>query len=80
MRAAPASTAAIDNAQKGTRAAYFGALGGFAQATVYDRSLLGIGAVLSGPALVEEPESTLLLPPSCTAQVEANGNIIVTVG
>jgi N-methylhydantoinase A/oxoprolinase/acetone carboxylase beta subunit len=36
--------------------------------------------VVSGPALVEEPESTLLLPPSCKAQVEANGNIIVTVG
>jgi N-methylhydantoinase A len=80
LRARPASAATIDNAQKGTRAAYFGALGGFAQATVYDRSLLGIGAVVSGPALVEEPESTLLLPPNCTAQVEANGNIIVTVG
>jgi N-methylhydantoinase A len=80
LRSRPASTAVIDHARKGTRSAYFGALGGFAEATVYDRSLLGIGAVVSGPALVEEPESTLLLPPSCKAQVEANGNIVVTVG
>ena len=49
-------------------------------ASVRSATLLGIGAVVSGPALVEEPESTLLLPPSCKAQVEANGNIIVTVG
>ena len=42
-------------------------------------SVLGVGASIAGPALIEEPESTLLLPPGCTATVQANGNIIVAV-
>jgi N-methylhydantoinase A len=64
--------------EKGSRPAYFGA-GGFMATTVYDRKRLGVGASITGPALIEEPESTLLLPPGCTATVQANGNIIVAV-
>ena len=64
--------------EKGSRPAYFGA-GGFVATTVYDRKRLGVGASITGPALIEEPESTLLLPPGCTATVQANGNIIVAV-
>ena len=64
--------------EKGLRPAYFGA-GGFVATTVYDRKRLGVGASITGPALIEEPESTLLLPPGCTATVQANGNIIVAV-
>ncbi len=66
-------------ATRGSRPAYFGALGGFVTTDVYDRRLLGVGVEVAGPALIEEPESTLLLPPGCKARVEANGNIIVAV-
>jgi N-methylhydantoinase A len=45
---------------------------------VYDRYLLGPGATVTGPALVEERESTVLVPPSATGTVDAYRNLIVT--
>ncbi|MCC6534243.1 MAG: hydantoinase/oxoprolinase family protein [Burkholderiales bacterium] len=46
-------------------------------APVYDRNALPLGTRLSGPAIIEESSSTLLVPPRATARVDACGNIIV---
>jgi N-methylhydantoinase A len=64
---------------KGKRRAYFGAAGRFVDTSVYDRRRLASDTVIDGPALIEEPESTLLLPPQAMARVEANGNIVVSL-
>ena len=64
---------------KGVRRAYFRAAEAFVDTSVYDRRGLAPGMTIDGPALIEEPESTLLLPPQAVAQVEANGNIVVTL-
>ncbi len=48
-------------------------------APVYDRATLPAGLRLVGPALIEEPSSTLLIPPGASAMVQASGNIIVTL-
>jgi N-methylhydantoinase A/oxoprolinase/acetone carboxylase beta subunit len=45
--------------------------------TVYDRSRLGAGNVLAGPALVIDPESTTFLPPGYALRVDAYGNLII---
>ncbi len=45
--------------------------------SVYDRSRLGSGNLLSGPALIIDPESTTFLPPGYKAAVDPFLNIVV---
>lgn len=51
--------------------------GGFRSTPIYDRSSLEVGQRIEGPALVEEPGCTSLLPPGTTAEISAHGNVIV---
>jgi N-methylhydantoinase A len=53
--------------------------GRFVDTPVYDRASLGAGVVLRGPAILEERESTLVVPPRATARVDRVGNAIVTL-
>ncbi len=46
---------------------------------VADRALMGSGAALKGPALIEEAGSCLCIPPGATATCDASGNLIVEV-
>ena len=46
----------------------------------YDRALLGAGAVVSGPAILEQVDSTTVLGPGQQATVDRFGNLIVTRG
>ena len=66
-------------ARKGERPVYFPDAGGFVPASVYDRYRLGVGDTLTGPAVVEEEGSTLVVGPGATARVAASGNIIMTL-
>ena len=52
---------------------------GFVETPVYDRYALADGMIIAGPAIVEERESTTVLPPGCTARVDAYANLIVTI-
>jgi N-methylhydantoinase A len=51
----------------------------FMKTPVYRRESLGYGDRLEGPAVIEEMESTLLLPPDWFLQVDAFGNMMVEV-
>ena len=64
-------------ALKGEREIYLPEEGGFAPVPVYDRYLLGPGAVFGGPAVVEERESTVVLGPEGRAEIDAARNLIV---
>ncbi|NKC29411.1 hydantoinase/oxoprolinase family protein [Falsiroseomonas selenitidurans] len=66
----------IGPAGKGHRRAWFGE--GFVEAAVFDRAALRPGDAIDGPALVEERESTLVLPPGSTALCDAALNLVVT--
>ena len=52
---------------------------GFDATPVYDRYKLGIDDELTGPAVVEEEGSTLVVGPAATARVASSGNIIMTL-
>jgi N-methylhydantoinase A len=67
---------AADGGHKGARRAYFPETGGYAETPVYDRYALGPGTTLTGPAIVEERESTTVLPPGVTATVDDYANLI----
>ena len=46
---------------------------------VYDRAALSAGQTLAGPAIIEERETTIVLPPSWTATIDALGSIVATL-
>ncbi|MGN5237071.1 hydantoinase/oxoprolinase family protein [Rhodococcus sp. SJ-3] len=59
----------------GTREAYFDE---WVTTEVYDRTLLGAGDELDGPAVIEEFSSTIPVHPGFRARVDAFGNIRIT--
>src|SRR5688572_24882626 len=77
----------IDVARIGERRIYFGrsasgqAAGsealGWTSTPLYDRASLGAGAVVSGPAVLEQVDSTTVLGPGQQATVDGFGNLIV---
>jgi N-methylhydantoinase A len=78
---APAPGSASEGrARKGERLAYFPETGGYTPCPVWDRYRLAPGAGVSGPAIVEERESTTVVPPGDELRVEGDGNLCITVG
>jgi len=63
----------------GQRKIYFGVERGWLSAPVYARSRLPGGSTLTGPALIEEMSSTVLLAPEQVATVDGIGNIVINV-
>lgn len=64
-------------ARKGARSAFNQAKGAFAQTPVYDRYLLAPGARFSGMAIVEERESTVIVPEGAVVTVDGYRNLVV---
>jgi N-methylhydantoinase A/oxoprolinase/acetone carboxylase beta subunit len=73
---AKAAASSADARRKGTRRAYFPEARGYTDTPVYDRYELAAGTSLTGPAIVEERESTTVLPPGVTATVDEYANLI----
>ena len=53
---------------------------GAVEAAVYDRRLMGAGLALTGPAVIESLESTILVPPGWGARVNEDGFVLLTRG
>ena len=45
---------------------------------IYDRLTLPVGTRISGPAILEQPDTTVLIEPGLTSLVDAFGNTIIT--
>lgn len=67
----------IEDARIGERRAYFGAVHGWVDTPVYERTKLPTGATLTGPALVEEMSSTTVIGVNHHATVDDYGNLII---
>jgi N-methylhydantoinase A len=63
----------------GTRAAYFGRQLGRIDTPVIARRDLA-GGKRAGPLIVEEYDSTCLVPPGCAASLDGLGNIVIAIG
>lgn len=61
------------------RSAYFAGLGDV-EVPVHAGEQLACGATVKGPALVIEPETTIVLYPGCAARVSELGNYLVEIG
>jgi N-methylhydantoinase A len=65
---------------KGSRAVWFGAENRFVETPVFNRYEFQPTAKLDGPSIIEEVESTLILPPDFTAEVDNARNLIISRG
>jgi N-methylhydantoinase A len=54
--------------------------GGWFDTPIFDRASLGREAKLGGPAIVEQPDTTIVIDPGATALVDGLGNLMISVG
>jgi N-methylhydantoinase A len=66
-------------ARKADRLCFFGKRAGWLKTEVYEASALVGGNKISGPALIEEAGSTILVPSKARAEVDAHGNYMIHV-
>ena len=69
----------LEEAIKGKRKAYSPMLGDFIDYTVFDRYTLSAGVEFEGPAIIEEPDTTIVVFPNQRVNVDEVGNIIIEV-
>ena len=62
-----------------TRAVYFPTTGGCVECPVYDYAALPPGAFLTGPAIITQDFSTIVVQPQHQVRLDSYGNIIMTV-
>ncbi len=74
-RASDAATVGVTT----TRPAYFAEVGGYVDTLVVKRAALTPGTRLDGPVLVEEDESTIVVGPSGSLEVDDAGNLLMTI-
>jgi N-methylhydantoinase A len=66
-------------ARKGARPVYFLEAGDYVDTDVFDRHSLLPGVTLNGPALIEEVDTTIVIPPGASARIDAHRNVIATL-
>jgi N-methylhydantoinase A len=71
-------TGDVEDALKGHRPVYFAEAGGFTETPRYDRSKFASGMAFTGPAIIEEIDSTAVIGPNTQVQVDDINNLIVT--
>ncbi|MFC4766195.1 hydantoinase/oxoprolinase family protein [Effusibacillus consociatus] len=69
----------LEDALLEIREVYFEESGGFVLTPVYDRSKLPAEAEFTGPAIVEQLDSTVVVPPGVQAKADRFLNIIMTI-
>ena len=52
--------------------------GGWQDAKVYERLELPVGATVPGPALLEQPDTTIFIDPDLEGRVDRFGNIVIS--
>ena len=51
----------------------------FLKADIYERGELPPGAKFSGPAVIEQPDTTTVMPPGTHCKVDKYGNLVIKV-
>ena len=68
----------VKQALKGHRKAIFDASGKSVRTPVYDGGALGAGAIIAGPAIIEEVTTTIVIEPGWTSSLHASGSYVIT--
>lgn len=78
--AARRAAASTEVPPRRTRAVYFGAVGEYRETAVYRRNDLPAGFAQNGPLILEDRESTIVVGPDAHARIDADGNLLMTLG
>jgi N-methylhydantoinase A len=70
----------VDTSLKGTRQAIFSADGQRQRVPVHDGAKLGARDVVTGPAIIEETTTTIVIEPGWRAELHESGSYVVTRG
>ena len=73
---APDDEGTIDAAVRGTRPVWVD--GGWTEATIYERLHLPVGAEIKGPAVLEQPDTTIFVEPDLVGKVDEFGNLVIS--
>jgi N-methylhydantoinase A len=76
QEATPVARRSADAAAKGSRKVYFGGKAAV-DAALYERDKLLVGAVVTGPAIVEQFDATTVIPAGWTGRVDGYRNLIL---
>jgi N-methylhydantoinase A len=76
----PSASRAGPPAPRAERKVFFESVGGFVDCPVYVRSDFAPGDALKGPAIVEQMDTTTVLPPDFTAHIDVAFNLRLTRG
>jgi N-methylhydantoinase A len=69
----------VDRAHKGTRRVYFREAGGMVDCALYDREKLSFDDGFRGPAIVEQMDTTTVVPPGASVKVDRFGSLLISV-
>ena len=72
---APASDAVVADALRGRRRVYMA--GAWHDTAIYDRLALPVDAMITGPAILDQPDTTILIEPGTAGRVDRFGNLIL---
>ncbi len=72
---APKDGRSADECRTGTRTVW--AEGAFHEAGIYDRLSLAVGERIAGPAILEQPDTTIFVDPGLYATVDRFGNLVI---
>ncbi|HEV8297952.1 MAG TPA: hydantoinase/oxoprolinase family protein [Acidimicrobiales bacterium] len=75
ISAVPVEPRSVAGAPPREREAWFPELGGMTPTAVHRRSSLAPGATLAGPVIIEDDDSTVVVPPGWSAAVRAGGTL-----
>ncbi|MCB1814998.1 MAG: hydantoinase/oxoprolinase family protein, partial [Candidatus Competibacteraceae bacterium] len=68
----------LAQAQLGTRPVWF--QGGWHETPLYRREHLPLASQLQGPAIVEQLDTTIVVPPDCQMSIDELGNLLLRMG
>jgi len=63
-----------------SRPAYYPEYGGFVDCPIYEQDSLQAASAITGPAIIEDVETTIVLLPGDRARLTASGNLLITIG
>ncbi len=72
---APSPSASLAKARRGSRPVWFD--GGWRETDIWARLDLPAGAMIAGPAILEQPDATTVLEPGFAGRIDSAGNLIV---
>lgn len=69
----------LEDALKEHRDVYFEETDGFVQTPIYNRVDMPVDSKINGPAIIEQLDSTVVIPPEFQASIDEYKNIIISL-